>query len=218
MDTTTKTRTRRTQEERKAESHERIIEAATELFASQGYLGTTLNQIGKKAGYTGGLISNRYGSKESLLREVLDNISKHFEEDFKSLLSEGQSAAQALEVYVDFYLREATRHGSRLQALFVVMGEALGAMRDINDDVARFNKATRGLIKSLVIRGIKSGEFRKDIDADASALMILGLLRGTALQWFADRKSVKILNVIPQIQSAVIDPLVERKAAGRRRR
>lgn len=68
----------RTQAERKAKSDARIIHAAIELFAEQGYVRTTLNDVGNRAGYTGGLVSNRFGSKAALLRIVLDNIQRSF--------------------------------------------------------------------------------------------------------------------------------------------
>ena len=72
---------RRTQQERKAESERAIILAAMNLFARQGYMRTTLNEIGKAAGYTGGLVSHRFGSKEGLLQAVLKHIRTRFLDD-----------------------------------------------------------------------------------------------------------------------------------------
>ena len=54
-------RTRRTQAERSATANRRMIRAAIQLIARQGYTKTTLAQVGKEAGYTGGLVSHLRG-------------------------------------------------------------------------------------------------------------------------------------------------------------
>ena len=48
-------RPRRTQAERRAESEREILRAAATLFGRQGYIATTLEQIGKEAGYSSAL-------------------------------------------------------------------------------------------------------------------------------------------------------------------
>src|SRR5213079_3307001 len=59
---------RRTQAERTALSEKLILRAAIKLIARQGYSRTTLAEIGKEAGYSGGLVSHRFGSKQDRLR------------------------------------------------------------------------------------------------------------------------------------------------------
>ncbi len=47
-----------------------IIKAATELFLSQGYSNTNLEQVAAAAGVTKPTVYNHFGSKEALLRKV----------------------------------------------------------------------------------------------------------------------------------------------------
>ena len=47
-----------------------IIKAATELFLSQGYANTNLQQVAAAAGVTKPTVYSHFGSKENLLREV----------------------------------------------------------------------------------------------------------------------------------------------------
>lgn len=52
-------------------SRERILEAATELFARQGYHGTSIKAIAHAAGVSKGLMYNYFDSKEDLLDDIL---------------------------------------------------------------------------------------------------------------------------------------------------
>jgi hypothetical protein len=75
------TRPRRTQAERTATANRRMLRAARRLIARQGYTKTTLAQVGKEAGYTGGLVSHHFGSKGGLLRELVGRITQRFYHD-----------------------------------------------------------------------------------------------------------------------------------------
>lgn len=61
---------RRTQQERSAESAERLLQAAIELIAEKGYERTTVAEIGERAGYSRSMVRARYGSKEALLETI----------------------------------------------------------------------------------------------------------------------------------------------------
>ncbi|WP_020537774.1 TetR/AcrR family transcriptional regulator [Lewinella cohaerens] len=50
---------------------ERILEAALELFAKQGFAATSTNAIAKKAGVSEGLLFKHFGNKQGLLEALL---------------------------------------------------------------------------------------------------------------------------------------------------
>ncbi|MGH1437254.1 MAG: TetR/AcrR family transcriptional regulator [Lewinella sp.] len=50
---------------------ERIMEAALELFAKQGFAATSTNAIAKKAGVSEGLLFKHFGNKQGLLEALL---------------------------------------------------------------------------------------------------------------------------------------------------
>lgn len=195
---------RRTQEERKAESERRIIRAAIELFASQGYLKTTMNQVGEAAGYTGGLVSHRFGSKEGLLRSALSHIFKRFNEDQLRPTTEAETATDALKAMIEIYLKEVTVRQSRIRALYVIMGEALGAVPEVQGEIAQLNDGFRKRLAGMVSDGIESGEFASGVDPQAAAILILGLLRGVTMQALADPKAIDLKQVVPLVQASAL--------------
>jgi AcrR family transcriptional regulator len=60
--------TRRTA--RKAENRERLIAAATDLFAEKGYWGVSLDEVAERAGLTKGAVYSSFENKEALLMAV----------------------------------------------------------------------------------------------------------------------------------------------------
>ncbi|MEM7080387.1 MAG: TetR/AcrR family transcriptional regulator [Pseudomonadota bacterium] len=198
---------RRTQEERKAESERRIIRAAVELFAKQGYLKTTLIEVGRAAGYTGGLVSHRFGSKEGLLNAVIDNAGTRFFEDQLRPAIEGehiQSAQQALRNYISTYFEEVFVRESHIRALYVIMGEGLGSVPEVRPKIAQLNRGMRQRLGDIVRRGIDSGEFGANVDPDAAAVLIVGLLRGVVMQYLADPRAFKKKTVLPMLQNSAV--------------
>lgn len=72
------------QSDRSAQSKERLIDTALELFALKGYTATTVKDIAKEAGVTDGLIYHYFSSKEELLHAVL--VKHNFLDDVRDIL------------------------------------------------------------------------------------------------------------------------------------
>lgn len=194
-----------TQEERKAQSHEKIIEAAIKLIAKQGCRRTTMSEIGRKAGYAAGLISHKFGSKEGLLRAVLEHISESF---FKRLRppSGEESATEALKETVRFYLTEVSRSQSEIRALYVIIGESL-VLPEIQDEVAEMSFRIRENLTKTIKRGIERKEFHRKTNPHDGAVLILGLLRGITSQALAEPNHFDTKKLIPIVQANMLKDL-----------
>ncbi len=53
--------------ERKAQTRERLLEAAASVYARRGFDGATLDEVAAEAGFTKGAVYSHFGSKEKLL-------------------------------------------------------------------------------------------------------------------------------------------------------
>jgi AcrR family transcriptional regulator len=72
MSRTAPGRTRLTRAESKALTRQRLLEAAGELVAAQGFAATSIEEIAEAAGYTIGAIYSNFGSKEALILALLE--------------------------------------------------------------------------------------------------------------------------------------------------
>jgi AcrR family transcriptional regulator len=56
----------------RTESRKKILEAALELFAYEGYHSTSMHKVAKHAGVSKGLLYNYFEGKEDLLKRIFD--------------------------------------------------------------------------------------------------------------------------------------------------
>ena len=216
-DSTAAPRTHRAMRE---ESDRRIIEAAIEAFADRGYHRTTLNQIGRSAGFTGALISTRYGSKAGLVREVLLHILGRLTPidwdpaSGETWIDPERGGAEQLGEFVDAYIADAVDQPTRLRALYVLIGESLGGMDEIDGEVALVNRVFRDHVAAHIRLGQSRREFRSEIDPDDAAVLIVGTLRGVVTQLLMEPDSLDPAVVAGELRRGVIMPLVRDERAG----
>ena len=93
---------RRTQRERREETERKVLAAATALIAQHGSRALTLAAVGEAAGYSRGIVSHHFGSRENLLRAVMRDAQAF------TLPELGDSAADWLAETVRAYLKNVT--------------------------------------------------------------------------------------------------------------
>ena len=91
-----------------------------------------------------------------------------------------------------------------MRALYAIMGEALGGVSEIRKPIADLNASTRDTVARIIRRGISNGEFRAAVDADATAALIIGALRGMVMQHLIDPKRVDLAPMRAAMQAAAI--------------
>jgi AcrR family transcriptional regulator len=156
-----------------------MLAAAVKLIERQGSGRTTLAQIGELSGYSYGLVSHRFGSKDALVRAVTREVQESFARHAMGELEDRRGLA-ALLVLAERYLRAAAARNRN--ALFVLIGEALGPLPAIRRDMADADGKFRAAVRKLIEQGIDDGDIRRDADPAAQAAMVVGILRGLAIQ------------------------------------
>jgi len=192
-------RIRRTQAERKAQSDARMVLAATELFAEQGCVRTTLQEVGARAGYTGGLVSKRFGSKAGLVKAVLDDIYERFRADALEQMRPSLTVRGQIETYVRVFLGRITRARSDVIALYVVLGESVTAAPELRDHVAGFTEHTVRSLAHLIEDGIARHELRADLDSARAATVLLAVLRGVTFDRLARPEAVVPEDLVEEV-------------------
>ena len=100
------------------ESRQKIMEAAFELIAKNGYEATSIAMIAQKAGVSKGLLYNYFTSKEELLKELVNSIIDIGEEQMADLLhGEPKEALRRLFTLFFYEIREKQDHWRLLTEL-----------------------------------------------------------------------------------------------------
>ncbi|MGO9606547.1 MAG: TetR/AcrR family transcriptional regulator [Candidatus Binataceae bacterium] len=197
---TVRKRRRYTQIERRALSDQRMLDAALKLIARQGSSRTTLAEIGDAAGYTYGLITNRFGSKGNLIRAVTRYVQSYFaRRTFAEV--ESLTGLAALKALVQTYLTRVDSPGRR--ALYVLIGEALGPVPEIRPDMAQADENFRRNLQKQIERGVASGEIRSDLDPGAQAALMVATLRGISFQRLINPSAFELERVSRELQANI---------------
>ena len=109
---------RRTQQARRETTERTVLAAATAQIARHGSRTLTLAAVGEAAGYSRGIVTHHFGSRENLLRAVMRDARTF------TLPDPGESAADWLADTVRAYLKNVTsrRPAARADA---VLGKCL---------------------------------------------------------------------------------------------
>lgn len=176
---------RRTQLDRRQQSESELLRAAAELIAERGVAAATFESIGQRAGYSRGLVTQRFGSKQGLIEALIARLGARVEALLDARQLDSLDGLEAVLGFVDVFLRNLTRDGE-MRAYFTLMA---GAVSDVSDLRAPFAAAHRDVetrLEALVLRGQREGVIRAGLNADAVALMVGSLLLGLSTQLLVD--------------------------------
>jgi AcrR family transcriptional regulator len=170
----------RTQPERVAESARRLLEAAIELIAENGYEGTSAAEISRRAGYSRTMVQARYGSKEALLDAVMRS---EYEELIEAPSEPGTPGLDQVLGRIDT-LRQLVAEDPRfVRALFVLSFEAVGRATALRPRMAGWlERLEAGLVDSLAT-GQRDGSVSPDIEPPPAAREIIAMGIGIAYRW-----------------------------------
>ena len=188
-------RPRRKQHERVAESDRKMLAAALRLIGERGYRGTSLAAIGEAAGYSRGLVHERFGSKSGLLWALVKQILRVWNHESKArgsaLIGGAHSGIDALCDLLDNH-RRAVLEDRGIRTFYALMFEALGPTPDLLPEFRELHRTFRSDIERTVRAGVQTGTIRADVDPQAQAALLLAAQRGIAFQWLLDPEGFAI--------------------------
>jgi AcrR family transcriptional regulator len=188
--------TRRTQQERREQTERKVIAAATALIAEHGSRALTLAKVGEAAGYSRGIVTHHFGSRENLLLAVMRNAQAF------DLPASGESAGAWLGDMVRAYLKNVTSKRPEARAFLQMWSEAIAADPVLMPLYAEQDARFRRLLADKVREGIRDGSVRADADPEAMAVFLLGLLRGIALQLISTPPPARVKAIVDEAERA----------------
>jgi AcrR family transcriptional regulator len=186
------TRPRRTQAERTALSEDRLLEAALKLLAERGYDRTSLQAIGEEAGYSRGLVSHRFGSKEGLLWAIFERTFGEWKDRSLTPRIGARVGLDALHATLEASRAALKRSPGRIRAFYALLFQTAGPLRVLRAKVADLHRRERKAVAALIAAGVENGTIRPDVDPSREAALFIGMLRGATYQWLIDPRGVDI--------------------------
>ena len=171
---------RRTQAERRAEAEQRLLAAAADLVAAGGVRAVTLAAVGQAAGYSRGIVSHHFGSRRGLLERLVISLQDRYRTPDAG--PDGDRGLAWLLALVESYLADLVTRERDARAFLVLWAEALTGEADLRPLFADRDERFRAMLADALEHARTQGTVRQDVDGDAMATALVGLLRGIALQ------------------------------------
>ncbi|MFF4273485.1 TetR/AcrR family transcriptional regulator [Streptomyces sp. NPDC001536] len=169
-----------------------MVDAALELFALQGVRGTGVAAIAERAGATPSALIHHFGSKDGLVRAVLEEADRRALER----LSVPPDADPTLDEAFDWFVRDAehTATGARdLAALHTTLtAENLQPGSALHDWFRDRGRALRAHLTALFTRAAADGSARADLDPAVLAAETAAFLEGAHLLWLLDPEQIDL--------------------------
>jgi TetR/AcrR family fatty acid metabolism transcriptional regulator len=173
------------------DKRDRILDAATKVFAKRGFFGAQVADIAKRAGVASGTVYLYFKSKDDLLLSL-------FERTMHEAITEGRAAitdAQAADPV------ERLRHIARLHLARLGRDRHLAVvfqveLRQSTKFMARLSTSSLreylGILRDVVVDGQQRGLFRADINPTLAAKVVFGALDEMATNWILSERDYRL--------------------------
>ncbi|MCB9417646.1 MAG: TetR/AcrR family transcriptional regulator [Mycolicibacterium sp.] len=160
-----------------AETRERILRAAREVFSELGYDAATFQAIAIRADLTRPAINHYFASKRVLYQEVVDLTNALMIASSVELAQRESTLSGRMRAFVQSALQVQGQDRSAAAFLVtsVLESQRHPELSQAGNDSLEF---VRSFVASAVKDAVRSGELRADIDVDAAAEMLVASLWG----------------------------------------
>ncbi|PKP81097.1 MAG: TetR/AcrR family transcriptional regulator [Alphaproteobacteria bacterium HGW-Alphaproteobacteria-18] len=176
---------RLTQAERRDRSERELLGAAIRVVAGQGVSAATFDAIGREAGFSRGLVTQRFGSKEGLIRALITHLHEWQADGLDDAQVSEMDGLTALCAFVQLHC-ETMRSSAEADTYFMLLAAAVADRLETREAFGESHEIERVLIRGFIERGQAKGHVRKGVDADAEALLAGCALLGMRMQALID--------------------------------
>jgi AcrR family transcriptional regulator len=180
---------RLTREQSKANTRERLLDAARRVFASSGFHGASVEEIASAAGFSTGALYSNFDGKEdlflALMEREIDEHSREIGQAVARRASVAERATGGAAVWMTMIDREP-------ELLLLFMEFWAYGVRDpqVRPKVAARFAQARELLTRLVAEGAREFDLQLELPAEHLAVAIDALADGIARQKLADPDAV----------------------------
>ena len=194
----------------------RILDVATEEFATLGYSGLSMNKLAEKLKINKAMIYDYFKDKRNLYDEVISSIIELNEEEKKEILNSSLEAKEKFKRYIKLYTKTINNNPNIIP---LTLREMANFDLGIENNIPNSIEQELVLMKQIILQ-LNLKEKYKDIDFYELKAMIIGTISSyysmqkTPLELSNikdfDKNDTKILNYVEEfITNILLDALCE---------
>lgn len=169
---------------------QQILDVAEQLFISQGYENTTIEDVRLAAGVSRPIIYEHYGSKERLYLACVQRARQHYEQHIVEIEAGPGSALDKIQQGAAYYFGIVEENPTRWMALFG--GSAVPLFGELGEQIDKIRASSIEMMATMIKRYFPTID-DEQIDVLAHALFATGEQLG---RWWLKNPQVPKARVI----------------------
>ena len=194
-------RSRRGPKEGSSKRRKEILDAAAELFAQNGFAGTTVRDIADSVGILSGSLYHHFNAKEDMVEEIFNAYFDELTTRLEEVCGQDLSVPEKLEAMLDVALGNVDNHTAAAR-LFTNEWFTLRRLPGFDEKWSRIEKTWMKVIR----QGVEDGSIRGDVDPVLLFSAAMDMIRGFA-GWYHPGARLSIGRVRPAYVSVLMSGL-----------
>jgi len=195
-------RTKRAQREA---SVARLLQAALELFVSQGYRQTNLEGIAGAARLTKGAVYFYFGSKEAVLLALLKRVHAIvIDEALQVGEAAGPGSIDRLVAFLHHQSRLGVSHRDAVLLLILMSLEFSDRPGKVREALRSSYRRLYGFVERVIGEGQRAGEIRADLKRRELGAIVMAIHDGTFLEWYRRAEALSGVNLVRALRGVLL--------------
>jgi AcrR family transcriptional regulator len=184
-------------------SREDIVIGAGKRFATYGYHGTSMRDLGDDLGILGSSIYAHVGGKQELLLAVIERGAALFEVSAVAAVSSGDEAIETLHALISGHVDILVDHEAESTTF---LNEAAFLEPSERERVTAMRDAYESVFRDTISSGSRSGKFRSDVDPKISGIFVLSMLNAIQ-RWYRPDGELSRKGLVEQLHTFAVSGL-----------
>lgn len=186
-------------ERKKKETRQKIVNVAMDLFQSQGFNNTTMEQIAEEADIARKTLYNHFPVKEAIVDDYVRGISKEStQEAFETLQNLPDTRSRLKNTLEKVY--------EWVEINPEIIGICLGyRLKNMYQGAGYSSGGSQGLIAEIIRLGQQACEIRQDIPAKLLVKQLDTLRMTVVLDWLSDTSSLELRKEMAKLVDLFLD-------------
>jgi TetR/AcrR family fatty acid metabolism transcriptional regulator len=184
---------------------DRILRAAIDVFAKNGYFNAKVSEIAKAAGVADGTIYLYFDGKEDILLTIFREHTRHYLQTLERDLANVRRPEERIRVAIRHHLETLGRDRALAIVAQVELRHSLKFMSLFSQqEIADY----LNILRKVVDHGQKEGTFRRNLHPQLVAKAVFGILDEMVTSWMLSEKEYDLAAQAEQVADLVLTGLL----------
>jgi TetR/AcrR family fatty acid metabolism transcriptional regulator len=190
---------------RSQSKRERILRAATDVFAQSGYFNAKVSDIARAAGVADGTIYLYFDGKEDLLTSIFRDHTRNYLLSLERDLANVNRPEQRIRIAIRHHLETLGRDRSLAIVAQVELRHSLKYMTLLShQEVADY----LNILRKIIEQGQNEGVFRRNLHPQLVAKAVFGIVDEMVTSWILSEKEYSLADQADDVAELVLNGLL----------